>query len=33
VALRPSPVDGVFDVFFCHQKIAQIDLTTPELPS
>ena len=33
VALRPSPSDGLFDVFFCQQKIAQIDLTSPELPS
>ncbi len=28
VALRPSSLDGLFDVFFCHQKIAQIDLNT-----
>lgn len=27
VALRPTTVDGVLDVFFCHQKITQIDLT------
>lgn len=27
VALRPTAVDGVLDVFFCHQKITQIDLT------
>ena len=33
VALRPSSSDGLFDVFFCHQKIAQIDLHTPALPS
>jgi transposase InsO family protein len=26
VALRPSPIDGVLDVFFCHQQIAQINL-------
>jgi transposase InsO family protein len=26
VALRPTVTDGVFDVFFCHQKIAQIDI-------
>ena len=25
VALRPTDTDGVFDVFFCHKKIAQID--------
>lgn len=28
VALRPSSLDGLFDVFFCHQKIAHIDLNT-----
>lgn len=27
VAVRPTLVDGRFDVFFCHQKIAHIDLT------
>jgi transposase InsO family protein len=26
VALRPTVVDGVLDVFFCHQKVAQINL-------
>lgn len=26
VALRPTELDGVLDVFFCHQRIAQIDL-------
>ena len=26
VALRPTVSDGVFDIYFCHQKIAQIDL-------
>lgn len=26
VAFRPTATDGVFDVFFCHQKIKQIDL-------
>lgn len=26
VAVRPTSKDGKFDVFFCHQKIAQIDL-------
>ena len=31
VALRPSSIDGVFDVFFCHQNIAQIDLNASEL--
>lgn len=28
VALRPTTLDGVLEVFFCHQKITQIDLTT-----
>jgi len=28
VALRPAQVDGIFDVFFCKQKIAQISLLT-----
>jgi len=27
VALRPTTTDGVLNVFFCHQRIAQIDLT------
>ncbi len=26
IALRPTGIDGVLDVFFCHQKIDQIDL-------
>jgi len=26
VALRPTLSDGIFDVFFCHQKVAQISL-------
>jgi len=26
VALRPTTADGVFDVFFCHQKITTIDV-------
>jgi hypothetical protein len=26
VGLRPTVVDGVMDVFFCNQKIAQVDL-------
>ena len=31
VALRPSvDQDGVIEVFFCHQKIAEWDLTVPE---
>jgi transposase InsO family protein len=33
VALRPSPIDGIYDVFFCSQNIAQISLISPELPS
>ena len=33
VALRPTLVDGVLDVFFCHQKVAQINLRDhDELP-
>jgi transposase InsO family protein len=27
IALRHTLIDGTFDVFFCHQKISQIDLT------
>lgn len=30
VALRPSGLDGLLDVFFCSQKIARIDLRTEE---
>jgi len=26
VALRPKLIDGVFDVFFCHQKVKSLDL-------
>ena len=33
VALRPSPLDGVLNVFFCHQKIAQINLKPSPNPS
>lgn len=29
VALRPTLKEGVMNVFFCHQRIAQIDLTNP----
>lgn len=28
VALRPTSTDGVLEVFFCHQKVREIDLTT-----
>jgi transposase InsO family protein len=28
VALRPTTTDGVLEVYFCHQKINQIDLAT-----
>jgi transposase InsO family protein len=28
VALRPTTTDGLFDVYFCHQKVSQIDLVT-----
>jgi transposase InsO family protein len=30
VALRPSPLDGVFLVFFCRQQVASINLNLPE---
>lgn len=30
VALRPTSEDGILDVFFCHQKVARIDLHQPE---
>lgn len=30
VALRPTAVDGVMEVFFCHQRIASIDLREPQ---
>lgn len=30
VALRPSEADGVYDVYYCHQRIAGIDLNEPE---
>jgi transposase InsO family protein len=30
VALRANENDGVMDVFFCHQKVTQIDLTEPD---
>lgn len=26
VAIRPSAMDGVYDVYFCHQQVRQIDL-------
>jgi hypothetical protein len=26
VGLRPTPTDGCFDIYFCHQKLTQIDL-------
>jgi transposase InsO family protein len=29
VAVRPSPLDGVQNVYFCHQKVAVIDLRQP----
>ena len=28
VALRPTPIDGLLEVYFCHQKVAQINLAT-----
>ena len=30
VALRPTSKDGVFEVYFCHQQIGALDLTTEE---
>ncbi len=30
VALRPTPLDGVFNVFFCHQNITLINLNNPK---
>ena len=31
VAMRPTRIDGVFDVFFCHKKLSTIDLnSTPK---
>ena len=30
VALRPTSEDGILDVFYCHQKVARIDLHQPE---
>ena len=31
IALRATPQDGVYAVFFCHKKLAQLDLTqTPK---
>jgi transposase InsO family protein len=30
VALRPTLVDGVLDVFFCHQRVAQVNLRNHE---
>jgi transposase InsO family protein len=29
VALRPTVVDGVYNVFFCHQEVAHIDISKP----
>ena len=29
IALRPTTRDGLYDVFFCHQPIAEIDLRDP----
>lgn len=26
VGLRPTPIDGVYDIYFCHQCIKQLDL-------
>jgi hypothetical protein len=29
IALRPAPMDGVYDVMFCSQEIVQLDLRRP----
>ncbi len=29
VALRPTKCDGIYDVYFCHQRITQINLNEP----
>jgi len=31
VALRPTSLDGSFNVFFCHQNVTQIQLNQPDL--
>jgi transposase InsO family protein len=31
IALRSTTTDGVFDVYFCHQRIAKLDLKEPSL--
>ena len=33
VVLRPTPDGGGLDVFFCHHKIAQLDLSPSPTPS
>jgi len=30
VGLRPTTIDGVFDVYFCHERISTIDLRHPD---
>lgn len=30
VGVRPTLADGIFDVFFCHQKVAHVDLTVTD---
>jgi hypothetical protein len=32
VALRPAETDGDFDIYFCHQKVAQISLRVDNVP-
>ena len=32
VALRPAEADGDFDIYFCHQKVAQISLRVDNVP-
>jgi transposase InsO family protein len=29
VAVRPATIDGVFEIYFCHHQVRQIDLTDP----
>ena len=33
VALRPTTTDGVWDVYYCHQKISEVDMCTPQVHS
>jgi transposase InsO family protein len=33
VALRPTTTDGLYEVYFCHQQVATLDLTEPPVES